>query len=140
MNYAWESERFPDRQRHQSPRRRWSAALKQRIDYSCELPPGILIETAKQKPKSRIKLTKKDIADTKNALQLQAENFFRHLQIQSLQSDVGHLLEARSRAEEGYRQFQAELKTLEHEVLGSESRATLDYDLSEEEWLRTLER
>jgi hypothetical protein len=138
----WDSDsaRFLDRQRHHPSRRRWSPALRQSVgDCSNWSTDPIGVRTAKEHKRAP-KLTKKEIENTQKLLQFQTDGFVQSLEIQSLRNNVTHLLEARSRAEDGYRQFQSELKVLEQEVLVNDKPAVLDYTLSEEDWLDIIER
>lgn len=137
---AWDNARLLDRQQHRPSRRRWSSALRERTEYCSNWSRNLIRVEATTKHTRTRKLTKKDIEDTQKLLQLQTENFVRSLEMQSLRNDVSHLLEARSRAEEGLRAFQNELKGLQREVLANDKSITLDYTLSEQDWLDIVER
>jgi len=150
MQALWDNERLLDRQRHRPPRRRWSAALRAECTskWSTDMISVRATTTKKTTKKqasvakqmSLFKLTRKDIEDAQKLLQLQTDGFVRSLEIQSLRNNVSDLLESRSRAEGGFREFQSELKALERDVLANDKPAVLDYTLSEQDWLDIIER
>ena len=123
--------------RHSS-RRRGEANLRRSSAYGRSF--AFQRELTVKKQHLRIaEVTEKESANVANLLQLQVENFFRKIEIQSLRDSVTELLEARDTASQTLRLFQCELETLERGVSVGEA-AQLDYEMSERDWQDIVEQ
>jgi hypothetical protein len=123
--------------RHLS-RRRWRASSQPEVDYYKRLVLQKDLEIKKHRRRIS-EVTKKETVNVANILQLQAENFFRKMEMQSLRNSVAELLAARDNASQALRLFECELHELGRGAEDSEP-AVLEYELSEQDWHDIIER
>ncbi len=91
--------------------------------------------------KHRKKIAEFTRRDAKNAaliLQVQAESFFHHLELQSLRNAVRELAQTKAADEETFRAFATEVEGLERQVRQIQAPEELDYEISETDWLAII--
>lgn len=103
---------------------------------------SILVEKEaeiKQQRNLIAEFTKRDARNAIAALQLQAENFFMHLELQALRNAVRGLADGGLREERALGAFRAEAERLEGELRGERTPGELKYNLSADDWLAIIE-